>query len=763
MWSPKWPKPVLRRKHLLLSRPFFLLLLLLAALLFCPWQPECPAAAVSAAHSSIEPVPQVPIKPIWNRFLILVWPYQTDILTDYPLYQQLGLSGFQIDRGAGQTSKVDFAARNHIPYYAGHVADKGILHLTGENREAVVRKRGLLVRPHSLSDPETLRTLKRHIRMNIGAVRNGPVIAYALDDEISLGAFTTPSDVDVHPASLQRFRKWLTAEYGSIADLNRQWESDFDNFEEVVPTGFEEIRRDLNPTRLLDWNLSSWMDFRRFMDLELSKTVSELVRYANSLDPDTPAGIVGGLAPAPWGGYDYALLSRAVQWMEAYDIHGVNEILRSFWHSPRKSRMVTFFSKKNPKQDAWFLWYYLVHGAQAAIAWPEGWFHSGIDQIAPAVLNNSDTFHKVQGAVSSLLVDPHTRFDPDPIGIYYSHPSVQAGWAMDAIPHGRSWVHRSSSLDNANQTQGILRTVWCKTLEDLGFQYEFISYLDVKESRIRLNDRFRVIILPKTICLSEAEIRHLATFVKNGGVLIADYLCGVLDAHGRYRSSRPLEDIFGIMREGTKGYLDGKGMTEINGEKYQKPFLDRLTHHRGALKFKDITIFERGTGKRAVGGGRSSSKADSRKFPLVCMMNRYGQGMSVYLNLSPIAYGHPSKRLSTYGGHWRKIVGDILAEANLKPRVRIREEGRVVCMIESLFWKNGTRRFLCLVKNPIRDESIGAGSFALQGITGNTVSISLEFDAPVKLINLRTSETVGVGRHFQDSFTPWEAAVYELQ
>jgi hypothetical protein len=39
---------------------------------------------------------------------------------------------------------------------------------------------------------------------------------------------------------------------------------------------------------------------------------------------------------------------------------------------------------------------------------------------------------------------------------------------------------------------------WCKILEDLGYQYDFISYLDVQEGRIDLSKRFKVIILPQT-------------------------------------------------------------------------------------------------------------------------------------------------------------------------------------------------------------------------------------------------------------------------
>ena len=66
------------------------------------------------------------------------------------------------------------------------------------------------------------------------------------------------------------------------------------------------------------------------MDFQFSRVLSELVKYSNTLDPDTPAGFVGGQDPSVWGGYDYGMLSRAVQWMEAYDVNGTNEILKSF-------------------------------------------------------------------------------------------------------------------------------------------------------------------------------------------------------------------------------------------------------------------------------------------------------------------------------------------------------------------------------------------------------------------------------------------------
>jgi len=296
---------------------------------------------------------------VLDQFKIFIWPFKTDVLTDYELYRDLNLGGFQIDRGKGQQERVWFSRENDFPFYAGHVADKGYLYLKGRDKDRVTGKAGLLERPFSLADPDVIKEIKAHIRKNIQDLKKGHVIAYALDDEISLGTFANPADVDISSFSLEWFRKWLQDRYRTIADLNGQWDTDFKSFAGVVPQGFEQVRKGLSNRCFSGWNLSPWMDFRQFMDFQFSQVLSELVLYANTIDPATPAGFVGGQGPSVWGGYDYGRLSRAVQWMEAYDILGTNEILRSFWNGTGKMRMQTFFSKKNWKKDAWFLWYYL--------------------------------------------------------------------------------------------------------------------------------------------------------------------------------------------------------------------------------------------------------------------------------------------------------------------------------------------------------------------------------------------------------------------
>ncbi|MDH7571888.1 MAG: beta-galactosidase trimerization domain-containing protein, partial [Armatimonadota bacterium] len=365
--------------------------------------------------------------------------------------------------------------------------------------------------------------------------------------------------------------------YGSVARLNAQWETQYASFDEAEPLHVDDLLDAGIHTRPFpEWNLSRWADHRSFMDVHFSAVLADLRAHANALDPATPAGFVGGQAPAAYGGFDYARLTRAVQWMEAYDIGATDEILRSFW-AQRRPRVQTFFSSEKPHLDKWFLWYYLAHGDRGMIAWPDNngrhWFPEGRPREEIRAL--AETFKEVQGPLGRVLTN--ARFLHDGIAVYYSHPSIQVSWFMDIQPHGRTWVNRSSSLNNENATDILNRWSWLKLLEDCGFQYEFVSYLDVRERGLDAR-RYRVLILPRALALSDEEARAIRRFAEAGGTVVADYLPGVFDEHGRGRQRGILDDLFGVRRDPGAGVLDGSSVAEVNAERYQEPLAQRLAY-----------------------------------------------------------------------------------------------------------------------------------------------------------------------------------------
>ena len=337
---------------------------------------EINAAAKVYPVGPLEPVPAIRQRPEWRRFIILVWQWQNDVRQDGRLYDLAGLHGFHIDWGATKDDLVRLSKQRRFPYYVDHAAGKGILHLTDDVRSSVIGKESLLVRPYSFADPRTIETLKSLLRVNVATTKKGLVYGYAFDDEISLGSFNNPAEVDIHPLSLAWYRRWLSHRYGTIQNLNNAWDASYAVFDEVEPVGFEELRKSTSDFSFSKWNLSRWMEWRHFMDYQFAQVLADLTRYTNKIDPLTPAGFVGGQQPSAYGGYDYAFLCRAVQWMEAYDDGGTNEILRSFWNRPRRIHAQSYGAFAGYRTNVWLLWHRLAHGNQLTIAWPEGWMLS---------------------------------------------------------------------------------------------------------------------------------------------------------------------------------------------------------------------------------------------------------------------------------------------------------------------------------------------------------------------------------------------------
>lgn len=714
---------------------------------------EINAAAKVYPVGPLEPVSAIRQRPEWRRFIILVWQWQNDVRQDGRLYDLAGLHGFHIDWGARKDDLVRLSKQRRFPYYVDHAAGKGILHLTDDVRSSVIGKESLLVRPYSFADPRTIETLKSLLRVNVATTKKGLVYGYAFDDEISLGSFNNPAEVDIHPLSLAWYRRWLSHRYGTIQNLNNAWDASYAVFDEVEPVGFEELRKSTSNFSFSKWNLSRWMEWRHFMDYQFAQVLADLTRYTNKLDPRTPAGFVGGQQPSAYGGYDYAFLCRAVQWMEAYDDGGTNEILRSFWNRPRRIHAQTYGASAGYRPNVWVLWHRLAHGNQLTIAWPEGWMlsnSSGERTLAPKIQRLAATFREIQGAAGEFIVNPNSYLEADPIGLYYSHPSIRVGWAMDSVTHGAGWPKRSSGMDGDNLSSGRLRVSWCKILEDLGYQYDFISYLDVMERRIDLAKRFKVIILPQVLCLSEREASALSDFVKSGGKLIADALCGLLTETGRGRASGALDALFGIKRDESRGYLDGRGITEIDGEYASKPFPERLHAYDGAFRYRSMVVFERGTRAASGSAGGASETAE------VLIRKQTGSGQSLYLNLTPLAYQYFPYRSGEIGRAWRELIRQAHYEVGLRPRVEILGENGNEPWMEALLWRNGTRYCLAVLKNvsPSGDDP---------ALLGDQKRLTVRINLPVRsLRNRRTGKVFGDVTSFTDEFNAWEANLYEF-
>lgn len=687
-------------------------------------------------------VPAVPRPPAWNGFQVFVWQYKTDARRDEPLMNGAGLRAFHIDRGKGQESRVAWAAEQKRPYYVDHAAGKGVLHLTPRMGRDQLRDDGTLqARPQSLLTQDSLDSLRRQLSENLAVVKQGPAAAIALDDEVSLGVFNSPYEVDASPASVRLFRQYLKSRYGSIRQLNQQWATDYLGFDEIQPTSFETVRRTLSTRSFRPWNLSPWVDWHAFMDTQFSAAIGSLVDHARQTVPGIPVGIVGGQQPSAYGGFDYEKLARQVQWLESYDIGGTNELLSSLWADSRKPIVQTFFATGNQRRDSWFLWYYWAHGNAAVIAWPEirgqSWFADR--KLLPEVARLRETFEWLQSERLASLSRQESRQVFDDVALLYSHSSIQASWATDALVHGKTWPRRSSSLDNGNNSAGRNRVAWNKLLEDVGIQARWVTETQVAQGELARR-RVKVLILPRAIAISEATCQALETFVRQGGVLVADYWTALLDEHGKARTDQGqlkgrLDHLFGVSRDDEQGYFDGKSLTEVNGERYQRPFLQRLAHSQ--QDDQGLTVVELGT----------------QVVP---------NSSAIYLNRSPVAYADSAIRLSDPGQAWRSRILRILASAGVTPAVMALQRGKPVPLIEVLRWKVDNRLWVVVVSNPTREAAINEAG-KLSGAF-ETREVELRFQAPFdQAVNMLTGQSVSHSDRLSFEFDPGSAVIFEIR
>lgn len=688
----------------------------------------------------------------WPAYTALLWQYRTPPPGE-ALARALEASGFggvHLDNGVPEPL-LAFAIERRLPYYVDHAAGKGDLYLKPAEWQAFAKQykqtRGLAARPNSLSDPATFERLRERLEANLSRARRGPVLAYAFDDEISTTSFTSPADVDWSPHAQVEFRKWLAITYGTLDELNDSWGTQYTAWEQAEPLPVDAVRGQHQQSPAT-WNLARWADHREFMDASFADLLARLTKVANELDPAHPAGFVGGQAPAAYGGYDYGRLAEAVQFMEAYDIGATNEILRSLFGPARKPHVQTFFSWKDPILDRWFLWYYFAHGNRGLIAWPawgeQSWFAAD-GTPDPRIAALRPTLSELQGKFGHLL--SKADYGPAQVALYYSQPSIRISWFMDIEPHGSSWVNRSSSLNNDNASDIWNRWAWVKLLEDLQIPYEFVTERQVTAQGLD-SARYRAVILGRTLALSDAESTALRRFVDAGGALIADYLPGVFDEHGKARRSGALDDVFGVRRDLSAGVLHGRTLAEVNGERYQQPLADRLAYD-GAWRWQDDVLYERGL--RAEGG-----TADGQAGGAAVMVR---QGAATYLNLTPLPY--IVARHDATGQRWRERVGDLLRAAGVRPVGAVRVDGRPAVGVELLRWTTPSGVVYAVVANPLRQASVdGPGRMAAL-LSDQPQPLRIEFGRTVHgLRNLRTGQAFGDRDVLTDTWVSCEANLY---
>ena len=667
-------------------------------------------------------------------WIYMPWTYQwtlgyTD--TSGKWSQVHGYNGAFLDGNGGEPDspkgKLEWINRFGLRFYMDHTARKGYLHLwDGDKKQAHLGElHGTGVRPVPLND--ALQTkLRGSIKANIEQVKASPMrAAYALDDEASWGHFVHPTMWRVTDDE-GAYSRWLREVYGSAAPRRKKW------------VGYEDIRPNLESWMVREFDASPLMDQWSFNDSHWCNFLGDLVMYANMVDPETPCGFVGGQAPNAFGGYDYTKLMRKLQYIEAYNLGSSQAIIRSFNPHNAIPAVTSHFHQK-AEDDIWQTWYYLAHGNRGHIGWVENWFDGQTpkawqEQVAPHYLEAGKK-------IGPLLRDAEWKHDG--VALYYSHASIQLGWILDAQAHGKTWVNRDG--DHRLGASHHVRQAWGNMLLDAGLQYNFLSYADMIQNDIPAD--VKVLVLPACLCLSDVEAQIIEAFCRRGGTLIADYLPGVWDQHGKGRANGgALDMLFGVRHDAAMTAKDvfngGKLWCEVDQDANfsWKTYKEFLTNDNTCLK--DASGFN-----KAVRNMKTET------------VNLVGKGIAVLMNLSPQWYNayrvegqEAAKKRETFMKH---VHG-----GGVTRWVEIENAGEAEFGYEiTYFRKPDGKTVLFLCSNP---ETVGTelGGGNAVGLKTEIRNITLKFNKPVRSVrDERRGMELGNGERFPLTWAQNEAVV----
>ena len=664
----------------------------------------------------------------WQGFPIFLWMESSGPELSASVLRNLKLNsmgGCNIE--ASQSSLVPFVEQ--APFYIGHLAGKGDLHMRKEvfeEQQALREEEGhqaVRERPVNLLDPEVFDGLMKRIEAGIVRHKASHPLAYALDDEPSITFFNNPFDYSFDPKTLGQMNQWLKTQYVDLDHLNDVWGLHFESLDRVSPDSTDRARERNEEAKLSELNFASWADHREFMEVLFAGILRQLSSRAVSLAPGVPVGFLGGQPPSAFGGYDWWQLAKTGTFFEAYD-HGLAPEMIHAFKLPGTRVVSTLFLREDGRVDqnlAMTLFRRFARGDDGAVVWSSAlaFGPNGLTLRAGAEALG-EQIQKVRTARRELL---NLRPNAPQVHIYVSQPSVRAGWMLDSWGDGPTWVKRLSSYENQHSTTIRTREAWGTILHELGVGYSLVDSRDFLESG-GAEYPAKVLILNEALALSNREVHELVRFVAAGGLLIADAHTALFDEKLRGRSSKALTAMFGVSRP------------------VSAPWADFCEYHTGArtdsTQYLGMRRAERGI---SIVGDRARPKE-------LGYVRSIGLGHTLYLNLDVKDWDTVADRRAESAEAFRKQILAMMVDRGELVRTSALDTGRVCRKIHLVSY--GNERFGACVLMPAQAPFVD-------------VEYRLYFDAEVQLFNPASGKSIGTRRMFDLQHNSGSLVVYRWE
>ena len=494
-----------------------------------------------------------------------------------------------------------------------------------------------------------------------------PLYHYHLGDD-----FSYPEDWTA--AAREYLAGWTQRRYGDIARLNEAWSTAYADFSQVEPIDQAEAAALANNAARPDYGgLCRWVDQQLAREDMLVEFVGALHDAIREVDPRNPLSIQNTITyPAPNTGFDYWKLAGVFGNVGAYGHPMTLDVYRSARRQGSRQSVYSgsygVYSYEPYEAMEMYPWWSVLRQMNALNYWyGVPWNHfPGV--LAPDLgpLHGYgkalEGVQELKSGIAKLLFNAERQNDR--IAVLYSQGSLNAtaflggtneATGMPSLPKPEEWsgVEAWSGGDDhvyMNSWEGLTNL-----LRDVGFGYDVVSDDCLKEGVLK-RDGIGMLVLPLGIRVDERTAEAIREFVREGGVVLADFAPGLFDGAMRPVAGGVLADVFGVQSPAglpqvalEQVMLDGSAADRL-GES-----VEGLSSLGTWLSATDLTP----AGATALArNGRGTS---------VPMLHEYGQGKAILLNA--LARDYQVWRTLGTEMPFRQSVAGALRWAGFVPRV----------------------------------------------------------------------------------------------
>ncbi len=336
----------------------------------------------------------------------------------------------------------------------------------------------------------------------------GPAI-YSLGDENFFSY-----DIGYSPSEEKEYRRFLEKRYGKIEILNRERGTNFPSFSEVQHQTEKEMKE--------AGRYAAWFDHGAFVEKEYADTHHLLSKWIKEADPHALVGAEGSVPG------DLEVTIDGLEFWGPYSDPVMDEVLRSiggdrvrtlWWggyvgsHGGRSGYPIPLWGPLlagTVNGSSWFSTGVSAEGLLAAdLSYP-----SFVEELKPRLM-------RLQNGLAQLLIA--TPMKKDGVGIRWCHMSSRAPLLDQRFV---------SPLDSA----GCIKDFCYHN----GIAFDFVTPSGIKAGALK---DLKIFFLCGASVIDDGEAEALRSFVKDGGILVADINPGILNGFGRPVEKAQLADI----------------------------------------------------------------------------------------------------------------------------------------------------------------------------------------------------------------------------